>query len=282
MRAIPRTKTRDLITKTRDSNSSAPSVFRHDPYGTSPLGRVYVGEASATQLSLESTVPEGTLHAELWGLVSFLPYPTTVFEMPRDAIYPDETTGDTTRVFIGQLPYFITEMQLTWILYTFGGRNAVIHPERILKRNVQTGERQPTGCIHAVGSAQGLAQMAHLMHKRLLIDDTGVWFCRNDAEHGVLWDYCRAMKQDIKLRPWERPYDSVVVQEATSGSHLRRQQQQQQPVSRVGRLPPPYYAVRGSAGAGQLASNNHNDEKQPTDAAARENDDGFMMAHGDN
>lgn len=241
MRAIPRIKTRDTSqychgadcssdrASQASTTTSAPSKFRHDPYGASPLSRVYVDTAaSSTQPRQESVAPSGTLHAELWGLVSFLPYPTTTFEMPPDAIYPDEQGGETVRVFVGQLPYFITEMQLGWILYTFGGKHAVVRPERILKRNAQTGERQPTGCIHAIGTAEGLAQMSRLMHKRLLIDDTGVWFCRKEIEYGVLWDYCQAMKKDIKLRPWERPYDSVVVQEATSGSHLRRQQRHQE------------------------------------------------------
>ena len=171
MRAIPRIKTRDSPAQHSCGHNSGPSAFRHDPYGTSPLGRVYVGETSAAQSSLESTVPPGTLHAELWGLVSFLPYPTTAFEMPRDAIYPDAAGADTTRVFVGQLPYFITEMQLAWILYTFGGRHAVLHPERILKRNAQTGERQPTGCIHAIGTAEGLTHMA--LRALQLLDGNG-------------------------------------------------------------------------------------------------------------
>ena len=198
MRAIPRIKT-------RDGNSYVPGEQSADLSNSIKAG--------------EATLPPGTLHAELFGLVSFLPYPATSFVPPPDTIYPSQENGAVLkRIFLGQLPYFITEMQLSWLLYTFGGRHAVTSPERITKRNPKTGVRQVTGCIHAFASAEGLSAMARLCHKKLLIDDTGVWFCRNEEEKAVLTDYCLAMKRDIKLRPWERPYDSVVVQEATSGS----------------------------------------------------------------
>lgn len=227
-RAIPRIKTRDGNSYLpseflQSSESPQKQTFRHDPYGTSTSGKVYVSSGNNSPRNSnddgEAALPTGTLHAELWSLVSFLPYPSTSFVQPPDTIYPSSENGDEVkRIFFGQLPYFITEMQLSWILYTFGGRHVVTSPERIIKRNPKTGVRQVTGCIHAFASAEGLATMARLCHKKLLIDDTGVWFCRNEEERAVLSDYCLAMKRDIKLRPWERPYDSVVVQEATSGS----------------------------------------------------------------
>ena len=224
-RAIPRIKTRDgrSYVPTPEAASNIPMpTFRHDPYGDSPSAKVYLSGSNSPRDSCtqdEATPLPGTLHQELWGLVSFLPYPKTSFVLPPDTIHPSPENGDQMkRIFFGQLPYYITEMQLSWLMYTFGGRHAVFSPERIIKRNPRTGVRQVTGCIHAFASAQGLATMASLCHKKLLIDDTGVWYCQNEEEKAVLADYCLAMKQDIRLRPWERPYDSVVVQEATSGA----------------------------------------------------------------
>jgi len=58
--------------------------------------------------------------------------------------------------------------------------------------------------------------MAHGMHKRMLVDDTGVWHAQTSEEFEVLSDYIHAMKADRTLRAPNRPYDSVVVQLAVS------------------------------------------------------------------
>ena len=54
------------------------------------------------------------------------------------------------------------------------------------------------------------------LHKRLLVDDTGVWYASNKEEQEVLDEYTRAMKKDRSLRFRDRPYDTVVTQFATS------------------------------------------------------------------
>ena len=62
-----------------------------------------------------------------------------------------------------------------------------------------------------------------LMHKRLLIDDTGVWYSSTDEEKEVLDAYTQAAKKDRRLRFHNRPYDTVVVQHAIS-RHLPHRQ----------------------------------------------------------
>jgi len=118
-------------------------------------------------------------------------------------------------VFIGQLPYFVTDMQLSWLCYTFGGANVVAYPERIMKRQ-PSGERLPTGCVHAYCTRRAVEAMAHGMHKRMLVDDTGVWHAQTPEEWTVLNEYIATMKADRSRRVANRPYDSVVVQLATS------------------------------------------------------------------
>jgi hypothetical protein len=50
----------------------------------------------------------------------------------------------------------------------------------------------------------------------MLIDDTGVWHAQSDEEYYALKAYVGAMKADRSKRVQGRPYDSVVVQIATS------------------------------------------------------------------
>jgi hypothetical protein len=106
-------------------------------------------------------------------------------------------------------------MQLSWLCHAFGGGSAVVYPERIMKKQ-PNGERLPTGCIHAYATPEAVEIMAHGMHKRMLVDDTGVWHAQTHEEFDVLKAHIAAMKQDKKRRIPNRPYDSVVVQLAVS------------------------------------------------------------------
>jgi hypothetical protein len=135
--------------------------------------------------------------------------------MPDDAIMAPADPADLVRVFVGQLPYFVTDMQLAWLCYTFGGGHQVINAERITKRQA-CGERLPTGCVHAACSARAADEIPELMTGHLLVDDTGVWCATTAEERAELGSYVAAMKQDKALRAPHRPYDTVVVQLARS------------------------------------------------------------------
>jgi len=180
--------------------------FRHNPYAFD----VFTGPAVPT---LSMAMPEGTRHPSLWGRVSFVPFPTESFFVPEEAqVAPG---APMVRVFIGQLPYFMTDMELAWIVYTLGGGQVVLGPERIMKRQ-SGGERLPTGCIHGYATEEGIATMALNMHKRVLVDDTGMWHAQDERELLELSQYVADMKMDKALRVPGRPYDTVVVQQATS------------------------------------------------------------------
>ena len=190
--------------------SAATTITRARTYTHNPYAPVV----------MPAPVPPGTLHAcALFGTVPFVPYPTKEFVQAENAAMmrggADEGELELVRVFVGQLPYFVTDMQLAWLCHTFGGGTAVVFPERIMKRQA-CGERLPTGCIHAFCTAAAAEALVEGMHKHLLIDDTGVWVARGKAEQAVLEAYVAAMKRDRTLRVPHRPYDSVVVQLATS------------------------------------------------------------------
>jgi hypothetical protein len=191
-------------------NGAHAKTYRHDPYRV--RGKVfYFDDADASAAAPSSQMPEGTRHVSLWGRVSFVPYPSTEFHAPA----PKYDDHDLVRVFIGQLPYFVTDMQLSWLCHTFGGGSVVMYPERIMKRQ-PSGERLPTGCIHAYATPEMVEAMAAGMHKRMLVDDTGVWLARSREEMFALNDYIGTMKVNRNARVPNRPYDTVVIQLATS------------------------------------------------------------------
>lgn len=197
-----------------------PTRYRFEPYNFRCAVVPLFDDAAkkAMMLHTEATVatadivPTGTLHTALYGKVSFTPYPTTEF-----APQVPETDGseETARVFIGQLPYHVTDMQLNWLCYTFGGNHMVHSPERIMKKQ-PNGDRLPTGCIHAYCPTKAVSALATGMHKRLLVDDTGVWYARTQSQVVALEEYVQAMKINKHKRVAHRPYDTVVVQLAHS------------------------------------------------------------------
>ena len=187
-----------------------------------------------SSLRLRRPLPEGTLHgAALHGKVAFVPHPTETFTLPADTVVPQTTDKRfLVRVFFGQLPYAVTQMQLDWLCYTFGGKCAVVGAEKITKQQPAWPKRHgagpaagnnkkqmPTGCLHAYASPEAVDALAAGMHKTLLIDDTGVWHATDAAEKAALKAYCDSMKMDKWRRPVSRPYDGVSVERATSSYH---------------------------------------------------------------
>jgi hypothetical protein len=219
----------DLV---RMPSPQPPGAYRHDPYSL-----VFTTVEAYAQ---PSEPPVGTCHVALWGEVTFVPYPAEEFS---GAPLPEDEP--VVRVFLGQLPYQVTDMQVQWLCYTFGFGSAVAYPERIMKRQ-PNGERLPTGCVHAYATMTAVEAMAEGMHKRMLVDDTGVWHAQTVEEFEVLSRYVSAMKTDKSLRIPNHPYDSVVVQTATSNfysnthSHLETAKAQQR-WSDCSVAPPPSY-----------------------------------------
>jgi hypothetical protein len=204
-----------FVLRSQSQASSSPrtaKTYRHDPYRKSGKVFYFDDEDVADVATPRAEMPANTRHPALWGLVSFVPYPREEFRAPSP---PCEEDGELVRVFIGQLPYHVTEMQLAWLCHTFGGGNMVAHPERILKRQ-PNGEKLPTGCIHAYTTVAAVEMMAEGMHKRMLVDDTGVWHAKTLEEFEELSRYVSTMKSVRTLRVPGRPYDTVVVQRATS------------------------------------------------------------------
>lgn len=159
---------------------------------------------------------EGTLHKPLIGYVSFCPHPKTAPIWAPDTM-DQEHPEMYQRIFIGQLPYGITDMQLQWMAQIFGGGVTLYAPEVIIKGG------KKTGCVHARVHDAQLKQLVAGCHKRLLVDDTGVWVGRTAQEIQILTQYVSELKADPKKRYPDRPYDTVVVQNATSDRQQHHQ-----------------------------------------------------------
>jgi hypothetical protein len=120
------------------------------------------------------------------------------------------------RMFIGQLPYHVTEMQLAWVLYAFGAGANMYHFERITKTDHSKGVKVPTGCFHCHLEAEQVTPLITFLNDRLLVDDTGIWVSESAEERSLLSRYCYGMKVDKTRRFQGRPYGTVVAQMATS------------------------------------------------------------------
>merc|ERR1711964_400933 len=100
-------------------------------------------------------------------------------------------------------------MQLAWLVYTFGASTTMAaEPERIVK-NVTKGGFLPTGCFHIHIHESSLDVMTQLMHRRILIDDTGAWVARSDREMAALSKYSNELKRHPEKRFQNRPYGTV-------------------------------------------------------------------------
>jgi hypothetical protein len=215
--------------------------YRHDPYSwdcyavsSSPTPPPTRGRSGSDV----DAPPPGTCHSSLWGAVSFVPYPTEEFYPRAESARPGN--GKHVRIFIGQLPYQATDMQVDWLCDTCGDGSVVRYQERITKRQ-ESGERLPTGCIHALATEEDAAALIEGLHKRTLVDDTGVWYACTPTEVSALREYTERLKREPRLRVHGRPYDSVVVQHAAS-AHVPVKHRHILASSIASRPPPSYDA----------------------------------------
>lgn len=180
-------------------------------------------------------LPAGTVHECLHGYVSFYPFPRwvadakDVMSVPAAALVADAaaTAAPVTaaaaaegemmpqqRIFIGQLPYNTTAAQVLFLCELFGGKGCA-YPQRIMKMTPK-GDRLPTGGVHVYCDEACYKTLEQNVHKRVLVDDSGVWFAATEGEKAALDDYCTFLHDHRESRPAGRPYSSVVVQRATS------------------------------------------------------------------
>jgi len=197
------------------------------------------------------------LHPQLQGYVTFIPYPSDSHPVPEQ----DMPREQLTRVFLGQLPYRVTHMQLAWLCDTIAPGTALFGIETIMKKTGMKGKRLPTGCIHALTRPEHVDYLIACLSHRVLFDDCGIWFAQNADEQAQLQSYCDMMKHNEHMRFRDRPYQPVVVQMATSNYGNRQMTatstppRRFSPASSVTSSPPPSPAM-GNANYGYPVSQN--------------------------
>lgn len=159
-------------------------------------------------------LPASTLHRALDGCVTYVQDPQW-FEMPVAPM----PKSDMARLFLGQLPYFVTPMQVAWMVLELA-RLPVFETECIKRWGANHSQpalaQQPKGCVHTYCLPQHRDAIIAALHRRVLVDDGGVWFAEDAAQKEALEAYCAQMKQDKSLRFRDRPYQPLVVQDAVS------------------------------------------------------------------
>jgi hypothetical protein len=198
--------------------SPAPEAYHYNPYSKencyTDVAATYPGQAPsfAEAAPVKEQPQVSVLHTQLTGLVSFLPYPTESYPVHETDMPKEEMC----RVFLGQLPYRVTPMQLSWLLDMIAPGSGLYHMETIVKKVGVRGKRLPTGCVHASAHPDQVDYMIECLSWRVLFDDSGIWFAQDANEQYHLSNYCTAMKHNEHMRFRDRPYQPVVMQRATS------------------------------------------------------------------
>lgn len=136
------------------------------------------------------------------------------------------------RLFLGQLPLYVTPQQVEWTvetvtgctvfgteaIHTWGG-GAGTKPGRNKHKRGQRQQQQPKGCVHTYcdteEEAERIVDLLGARH-RVLVDDTGIFVATTETEQKSLFAYCGTMAADVQKRFPMRPFRPVVAQRATS------------------------------------------------------------------
>lgn len=210
--------------------ASPARVYRHDPYTACVIAKDSRSTSPGPSIECDDAMMANTLHKELQGYLNFVAYPATMKDVRIfHAPFPKELMA---RIFIGQLPYGTTAQQLEWII------SEVTHCPVFFTEAIHnwTGEKQSKGCAHTYCEPQYAECIIRGLHRRALVDDSGIWIAETDDEHQYLEEYCLSMKKDKTRRFFHRPCQPMVAQRATSTFVPRAQQ-----ATMVADLAPPIY-----------------------------------------
>jgi hypothetical protein len=164
------------------------------------------------------------LHYPLAGQVAFYAFPEDAYPEPT----PTAEKSEMSRLFFGQLPYDITDMEIAWLCGEFARGSQAFYNERILKKGGPVNKRMPTGCVHTYCDERDAELLVMFLNKRVLFDDSGIWYAENEEQYNAMHNYCQYLKANPACRPADRPYQPVVVQTAHSTyiPNLRQLQQE--------------------------------------------------------
>lgn len=207
-------------------------LFRHDPYSRvltqRPVCRSCASPAHprSAHTSRTSTpppfadIPPFGKHSEaLEGRVTLFPLPNAEFVVPQTSC-PRELM---TKLFIGQLPYDVSDAMLTWAVFRATSGRGLFHVERIVRWKAG---RQPSGCVHAYCFPGDADCIVGALKSRLLFDTIGVWCVTDASSQAALAAYCAELRaRPSAERPIDIPCQPMTVERATSSYKLKAKHQ---------------------------------------------------------
>ena len=171
------------------------------PPPTKSTATLAAGAGSASAAG--AGTPQVMHHSHLRGIVDFHPFPAEPVGGPLPHQQPARES--LVRLFVGQLPYTLSEASFVYaVMYVTNGCH-VYHIERILKKG------RPAGCLHTYCLPSEVDAVLQASH-RILFDDGGFWVPSSDSQLEALREYIEEMSRNEVLRPVCMPFQTMTVE----------------------------------------------------------------------
>jgi len=108
----------------------------------------------------------------------------------------DAIDRPTKYIFIGQLPFLISDDKINWLVREFGGASHVYAVEAIWKANKVTDELQHKGCAHVLVPRDEVLRIVNNLHHHILMHHDVVLY--GESYHVEHWAG-RAFQQEARV-----------------------------------------------------------------------------------
>lgn len=237
------------------STCVTPRSYQFDPYNAVD-GKKFISLSNSSadwgNSSAASTLSPSTseacfparvplLHEPLVGVVDFVLFPADGRDAPR---LPEHySKAGMVRLFIGQLPFAVTDAQLDFAIATVAGGHRAYCFERIV--NWKKG-RTPTGCVHAYCVAEDV-DFVLAANLCVLFDEHGVWCARTADQASALREYSRSLAaQKGQRTATNMPNQPMTVEKAKS-TYVRDEEYAIHSFPAYRQAPPFRYPFSGNA-----------------------------------
>jgi len=177
---------------TCDIISTGRTTYRYNPYMKSGSCKLYVDDLSSSQGPSSGAATPRPSPVKPARFYTFLDAKLS----PSPVLQAVPAKSDMMRLFLGQLPFCVTDDELNYAISIATGGLVLHHIERIV--NWKKG-RSPTGCVHAYclpSEVEGVLSV----HQRVLFDEDGVWCASTEGELMALRDYAAHLKHLVPPR----------------------------------------------------------------------------------
>lgn len=221
------------MTNAKQHNCSATQVYTHNPYDAAHNAALYAAmqasrraqeSRSATESETEEHAAAAAVADGAWSgaftapgahvlrhcLVSrcaYVGFPAhTSGSEPRRLSAPYPRPAGVVQMFLGQVPFRITDGELLYMFSVLAGVD-VLYVERIVQGDSNKG------CIQLFVHEETAEHAQRMIHKRVLFDQGGFWYATSAEERALLESQCAAQGGP---KHKGLPYNSVVLERSTS------------------------------------------------------------------